>query len=150
MQAARTVIAVLALTFSLTSLAAETIEVPGPPALRYLLAPHVERILATSDIEVEIEPVGTAQAMLELFEGKTKVVGVVMSLPEAVAEAREAARSHGRKLRVPQTLVFHEIGRVEGGRKPVGFVTLGAPSASMQKVLAYFRTESGRALFAGR
>lgn len=150
MRAARAVITVLALMSSVASLAAETIEVPGPPALRYLLAPHVERILATSGIELEIDPVGTSQAMLDVIEGRAMVAGVVMTLPEAVAETREAARSHGRKLRVPETLVFHEIGRVERGTKPVGFVTLGAPSASMQKVLAYFRSESGRALFAGR
>lgn len=150
MRAARVAIAALALVCSLPSFAAEILEIPGPPALRYLLGPHVERILAASQIDVEIEPVGTAQAMLELIEGKTKAAGVVLSLPQALAETREAARSHGRKLRIPDNLVFHEIGRVEGGTKPVGFVTLGAPSPELQKVLAYFRSESGRALFAGR
>jgi hypothetical protein len=150
MQAARAVFAILALMSSLASLAAETIEVPGPPALRYLLAPHVERILATSGVEIEIVPVGTAQAMLDLLDRKANVAGVVMTLPEAVAEARAAARSEGRKLRIPESLVFHEVGRVERGTKPVGFVTLGAPSAELQKVLAYFRSESARALFAGR
>jgi hypothetical protein len=150
MQAARAVIVVVALMCSLSSLAAETIEIPGPPALRYLLAPHVERILATSDIEIDIVPVGTAQAMLDLLDRKVSVAGVVMTLPEAVAEARAAALSAGRKLRIPDTLVFHEVGRVERGTKPVGFVTLGAPSGELQKVLAYFRSESARALFAGR
>lgn len=150
MQAARAVIAILVLMCSVASLAAETIEIPGPPALRYLLAPHVERILATSGIEIDIAPVGTAQAMLDLLEGKAKVAGVVMTLPEAVAAAREAERSQGRKLRIPETLVFHEVGRVERGTKPVGFVTLGAPSGQLQKVLGYFHSESGRALFAGR
>jgi hypothetical protein len=141
---------VLTLAASHTALAAETLPVAGSPALRYLLAPHVERISASSKVELEVEPVGTAQAMLDVLDGKASVAGVVMTLPEAVAAAREAAWSEGRMLMVPAGLTYHQVGTLERGARPIGFVTVSAPSPQLLKVLAYLRSESGREVFAGR
>ena len=80
---------------------------------------------------------GTAQAMLDVLDGRASVAAVAMTLPEAVAAAREAAWSEGRMLMVPAGITFHQVGTVERGAKPVGFVTVSAPSPQLLKVLAY-------------
>ena len=150
MNRARIVFASMALGLGLPALCAESLPVSGSPALRYLLAPHVERIRSTSDVAIEVEPVGTSQAMLDLIDGKSAVAGVTMSLPEALAAAREAAWAEGRMLRVPATLTFHQVGAIGQGARPVGFVTVGEPSYELQRVLGYLRSASGRELFDGR
>jgi hypothetical protein len=150
MKRACTVLGAAAVAFALPAFSADALAVSGSPALRYLLAPYAERIRDVSDVQIEVEPVGTAQAVLDVLDGKAAVAGVVMTLPEAIAAAREAAWSEGRILRVPQALAFHQVGTVERGARPIGFVTVGAPPRELLKVLAYLRSDSGRQLFAGR
>jgi hypothetical protein len=150
MKSACAAFAVLAAALALPALSADTLPVAGSPALRYLLAPHVDRIRSTSDVAIDVNPVGTSQAMLDLIDGKSAVAGVVMSLPEALAAAREAAWAEGRMLRVPGTLMYHQVGAVQQGSQPVGFVTVGEPSYELQRVLGYLRSANGRELFAGR
>ena len=107
------ILAAAAIAFVGAAVAAETLQVEGSASARQALKPHVERIKATSAIEVQVVPVGTGQAMLDLLDGKTDTVVIAMPLAEAVGAAREAAWAEGRILKVP-SLAYHPIEGVEG------------------------------------
>lgn len=93
----------IALCFALAATAAlaEPLEIPGAASARIALAPHAERIRAETGVDLEILPVGTGQAMLDLIDGKTDAAVVTVPLVEAVAAAREAAWAEGRMLKLP-------------------------------------------------
>jgi hypothetical protein len=72
-----------------------------------------------------------------------------MPLAQALLAARDAARSEGSRLAIPANLRFHQIGTVDGAHV-VGFVTRGAPSPAVEKLVVYLKSGAGRAQLAGR
>ncbi len=136
-------LALAALALALNVAAGEAREVPGSPAAVFLLSAHLEQVKATSDVAVTAATVGTGQLVLDVIDGKAQAAAVAMTLAEAVAAAREAAWQEGRMLVVPEALQFHEVARYERDARPVGFVTVGAPSPQLEKVMGYLRSKQG-------
>jgi hypothetical protein len=143
MKTAYAAIALAALTFSLPALAQEARDVPGSPAAVFLLSPHLTSLQATSDLAITAATVSSGHLVLDVIEGKASAAVVALSLPQAIAAAREAAWEEGRMLVVPQTLQFHEVARYSTDSRPVGFVTLGSPTTQVQNALGYLRTQRG-------
>jgi hypothetical protein len=108
----------------------------------FLLAPHLAVVEATSDVAVTTATVGSGQLVLDVIDGKAPAAAVAMTLPQAMAAAREAAWQEGRMLVVPEGLQFHEVARYERDARPVGFVTVGAPSPQLEKAMGYLRSKS--------
>jgi uncharacterized MnhB-related membrane protein len=128
--------------------ARDRLQVVGSPAAVFLLAPHLEQIESRSDVAVTVAAIGSGQSMLDVLDGKAAVAAVAMPLTEAVAAAREAAWSEGRIIAVPDTIQFHEVGRLAFDHRPVGFITLGTPSLELERVLVQLRAKGD--LFPGR
>jgi hypothetical protein len=140
----KTIYAALALVgLAFTAHARDTREVLGSPAAVFLLAPHLAQVEATSDIAVTAATVGSGQLVLDVIDGKAATAAVAMNLAQALAAAREAARQEGRTLVVPATLQFHEVARFERDARPVGFVTVGAPSPELERVVELLRSRRG-------
>ena len=136
-------LALAALTFAVPALARDAREVPGSPAAVFLLSPHLEQVRAASNVEVSAATVGSGQLVLDVIDGKAQAAVVAMTLPQAVAAAREAAWQEGRMLVIPEALQFHEVARFERDSRPVGFVTVGPPSPQLEKVMGYLRSKQG-------
>jgi hypothetical protein len=118
-------------------------ELPGSPAAVFLLAPHLGQVEATTEIAVTAATVGSGQLVLDVIDGKAPAAVVAMTLDQAMAAAREAAWQEGRMLKVPEALQFHEVARFERDSRPVGFVTVGAPSPQLEKAMGYLRSKQG-------
>ena len=148
MKTAKLIVTAVALAFALPAAADEKLEVSGSPLTRNLVERHHEAIQASSGVEIDVSAVGCGKAMLDLIDGKVSVAAVSMSLPLAVAAAREQAYAEGRILPLPVTLKYHDVGAVAN---ELAFVTVGAPPPELQKVLMYLRSHEGRELIlAGR
>ena len=149
MQRASLILCLALIAAALPAAAArDRLQVVGSPAAVFLLAPHLKQVEARSDVEVSVDAVGSAQALLDLCDGKATAAAVAMPLTQAVAAAREAAWSEGRMLAVPEAIQFHEVGRLAHGDRPVGFVTVGAPSLELERILVQLRAKGD--LFGGR
>lgn len=126
------------------AVAGERLEIQGATSARYLLAPHVQRIRAASDVEVVVAPVGTAQAMLDLIEGRSQAAVVTTSLADAVAAARVAAWTGERRLLpVSASLTYYPIVTGNPDARPLGFVTMAAPSPQLARVIEYLNSDAG-------
>jgi hypothetical protein len=136
----KTTCAALAIA-ALFALPASARELQGSPAAVFMIAPHLAQIEATSDVKVTAATVGSGQLVLDVIDGKAPAAAVAMSLADAMAAAREAAWAEGRMLVVPETLQFHEVARFERDARPVGFVTLGAPSPELERAMGYLRSK---------
>ncbi len=104
-----------------------------------MLTPYINLIQARGDVAIVASPSGTGQLVLDVLDGKTAVAAIAMPLAHAVAAARAAAWEDGRMLNIPESLQFHPVAALSVDGAPVGFVTLGAPPAGLQKVLAELR-----------
>jgi hypothetical protein len=131
------------------ALAAEHVSISSSAPMSYLLAPHLDGMRAASGVDVELEAMGTGEAILDVIDGHAEAAAVAMPLAQALAAARDAARSEGSRLTIPATLRFHAIGSIDGTHV-VGFVTRGAPSPAVEKLVVYLKSGAGRAQLAGR
>lgn len=104
-----------------------------------ILAPYIHLIESRGEVAVVSSSAGTGQLVLDVLDGKAAVAAIAMPLPYAVAAARAAAWEDGRMLVIPESLQFHPVTALSADGTTVGFVTLGAPPASLQKVLAELR-----------
>lgn len=141
----KTTIAVIAIAtalFAFPAAARDTREVQASPAAVFLLSPHLEEVRTTAYVEVTAATVGSGQLVLDVIDGKAPAAIVAMSLKQAMAAAREAAWQEGRMLVVPDTLQFHEVARFKRDARPVGFVTVGAPSPELERVMGYLRSQA--------
>ena len=149
MQRASVMLCISLLAAALPAAAArDSLEVAASPAVVFLMAPHLAQVEKRSDVAVSLSAVGSAQAMLDVVDGKARAAAVAMPLAQAVAAAREAAWAEGRMIKVPDTIQFHEVGRTARDDIPVGFVTVGAPSLELERVLVQLRATGD--LFIGR
>jgi hypothetical protein len=115
---------------------ADEATVYGSSSAVRMLAPYTGLIQAKAGLKVAASPLGTGQLVLDVIDGKASAALVSMPLVDAVAAAREAAWSEGRMLKVPESLQFREVGSLRNGDVPVGFVTVGAPSGALSRVIA--------------
>jgi hypothetical protein len=132
-------VATLAAALAGSGFAADRLEVQGATSAHYMLKPYAERILAASDVQFAVTPVGTATAMLDLIEGRAQAAIVTVPLMDAVASARVMAWSEHRKLLMVQPgLTYHAVATVDPNGRPLAFVTMGAPSPELARVIRYF------------
>ena len=104
-----------------------------------MLAPYLNLIQSRGEVAIVASHVGTGQLVLDVIDGKATVAAIAMPLAHAVAAARLAAWEEGRILNLPESLQFHPVAALSGTDATVGFVTLGAAPASLQKVLVDLR-----------
>jgi hypothetical protein len=126
-------------TFAAPAMADDARTVYGSASAMRMLAPYLNHIEATADVALVASPSGTGQLVLDLIDGKVAVAAIAMPLPNAVAAARVAAWEEGRMLVIPESLQFHPVSSLSANGNTVGFVTLGAQPARLQKVLDQLR-----------
>lgn len=137
MKIAAAAVAALA-TLAASAFAADHLALPGATSAYYMLKGQAERIRAASDVDVEVDAVGTGQAMLDVIEGRTPAAVVTVPLADAVASARVAAwTSERRLLMVSQSLVYTPVPTLDPNGRPLAFVTMGAPSPQLARVIDY-------------
>jgi hypothetical protein len=138
------VLALAALTFAGSALAAEPLEVPGATSAYYMLKSHTDRIRAASDVELTVAPVGTGRAVLDVVDGRAKVAVVTVPFMDAVASARVLAWSEEHRLLVvPRQIAYYPVPTVDPNGRPLAFVTMGAPSPELARVMRYLSERAG-------
>jgi hypothetical protein len=130
---------ILLATSALAARADDARTVYGSASAVKMLAPYVTLIESRGDVALVASPSGTGQIVLDVLDGKAAAAAIAMPLSYAVAAARAAAWEEGRMLNIPESLQFHPVAALSTTGAPVGFVTLGAAPASLQKVLAELR-----------
>lgn len=150
MKTSRNAILALALAAAMPAAWAEPLQVSGSPVAQCFVERHADAIEASSGVEVSVSSVGSAKGLLDLVEGKVSVAAIAMPLTEAIESARRQAVLEGKGFTVPVGLHFHEVMPARGEERAVGFVTVGAPSSELQRVLMYLRSHEGRSLLATR
>jgi hypothetical protein len=139
-------LAVVAAALAAPALAAEHLEIQGAQSATSMLAPHAGRILAASDVELVVSPVGAGPAVLDVIQGRAEAAVVTESLYDAVADARITAwTDHKRLLVVGPGLEYHPIRAAARDGRPLGFVTLSAPSAKLARLIEYLNSDDGYA-----
>ncbi len=131
-------LAILA-TLAIPAMADDARTVYGSASAVRMLAPYLNLIESKGDVAIAVSPSGTGQLVLDVIDGKATVAAIAMPLPQAVAAARVAAWEEGRMLLIPESLQFQPVSALSGIGAPVGFVTLGATPARLQKVLDELR-----------
>jgi hypothetical protein len=126
-------------TLAAPAMADDARTVYGSASAIRMLAPYTNLIEARGDVALVESPAGTGQLVLDLLDGKVSAAAIAMPLPHAVAAARVAAWEEGRMLIIPETIQFQTVSALSGNGSPVGFVTLGAAPARLQKVLDELR-----------
>jgi hypothetical protein len=130
---------ILLATFAVAARADDARTVYGSASAVRMLAPYLNLIESRGDVAIVASHVGTGQLVLDVIDGKAAVAAIAMPLAHAVAAARLAAWEEGRIPTLPESLQFHPVAALSGSQATVGFVTLGAAPASLQKVLVELR-----------
>ena len=143
MKIAATVAAVLA-TIAASAAPAQPLQIPGATSASYLLAAQHDRIQAASGVDLVIDDVGAGHAVLDVIEGRAKVAVVTESLMDAVADARIAKWTDERRLLlVSPALAYYPVAASTTGARPLGFVTMSAPSPELARLIEYLNSEAG-------
>ena len=95
-------------------LASEKLEISGGSTpQKDVLEPKAEAILKATGVEIKVNGVGTGNGMLALWEGTVSVAAVGDTLPASIEAGKKAAKAAGKDIKVPDNLVFTEIGKDE-------------------------------------
>ena len=78
-----------------------------------VLEPKAAALLKTTGVQLELKGVGTGNGMLALWEGTVSVAAVGDSLPASIEAGKKAAKSAGKDVKIPDNMVFTEIGQDE-------------------------------------
>ena len=146
MKIARLAVA-LALGLGLSAAQAGTLEIQGSPISQKQLERQAEAIHDRTGIDLSVSSVGSAKGMMDLAQGKARVVAISMCLEDAIVAAKHQARLEGKSLKMPSNLRYHSI---QAGAERVGLVTVGAPTREVQKVLDYLASREGQTRLASR
>lgn len=128
--------------FACPVLAADRIDAEGATSAYYLLRPHVGSVHDASGVDLVVAPVGTGRAVLDLIEGRAGVAVVTAPLSDAVEAARTTAYEEGRALPATGSLVYTPLPAVDATGRMLAFVTRGAPSPELLRVVDHFRKDS--------
>ena len=143
MKTAAAVAAVLA-TLAVSAVSAEPLQIPGAASARYLLAAQHDRIQAASGVDLVVDDVGGGQAVLDVIEGRAQVAVVSESFMDAVADARITKWTDERRLLlVSPALAYYPVAASSAGARPLGFVTMSAPSPELARLIAYLNSDAG-------
>jgi len=134
-------IACIAAGFAGQALAADRIEAEGATSAYYMLKPHAAALQDKTGVELVVAPVGTARAMLDLMDGRTRAALVTAPLADAVEAARNLAWSeHGRVLDTKSQLVYTPLPAVDATGRMLAIVTVGAPPSQFVRAADYLAT----------
>ena len=104
----------LASVISHSSAWAETLEISGGTTpQKDVIEPKLDAIKHATGVDIKFNGVGTGRGMVALFEGKVQVAAVGEELKDAVESAKKVAKADKVDIKVPDNLVFHEIGKDE-------------------------------------
>lgn len=104
----------LALGFPHPAEAEEVLEIAGGTTpQKDVLEPRAADLLKATGVQIKVAGVGTGNGMVALWEGGVKVAAVGDTLAASIEAGRKAAKAAGKEVKVPDNLVFHEIGRDE-------------------------------------
>lgn len=136
-------IAAVVAALAAPAIAAEPLEIPGAQSAHDLLAVQAERIRTGSDVDLTVSAVGAGPAMLDVIEGRAEAAVVTESLYDAVADARITKWTEQKRLLVVGPgLMFHPIASLTSQTRPVGIVTMKAPTARLARVIDYLNSEA--------
>lgn len=97
-----------------TVFAADRLEISGGTTpQKDVLEPKAEALLKATGVEIKVNGVGTGNGMLALWEGTVSVAAVGDTLPASIEAGKKAAKAAGKEVKVPDGLVFTEIGKDE-------------------------------------
>jgi len=85
----------------------------GSTPQKEVLEPKAEAILKATGVEIKVNGVGTGNGMLALWEGTVPVAAVGDALPASIEAGKKSAKAAGKDVKVPDNLVFTEIGKDE-------------------------------------
>jgi hypothetical protein len=143
------VLAAAAAVCAATAFAADRLEVEGSTSAFYMLKPHAAALRDSRGVDIVVAPVGTARAMLDLLDGRTRVAIVTAPLSDAVEAARALAFSEeGRVVTIKGTLIYTTMPAMDATGRVLAFVTMGAPAAQVTRVVDYFSVETRRSTVA--
>jgi len=104
----------LSMGVALPVAAADRLEISGGTTpQKNVLEPKAAALLKATGVEIKVHGVGTGNGMLALWEGKTSVAAVGDVLPESVAAGKKSAKAAGKDVKVPDNMVFNQIGKDE-------------------------------------
>jgi phosphate transport system substrate-binding protein len=75
------------------------------------LEPGAKALKDETGVEVKVVGVGTGKGLIGLIQGKAPASAASNELEDAVKSAQKTAKKSGKKIVIPDNLVFHEIAR---------------------------------------
>jgi phosphate transport system substrate-binding protein len=104
----------LSLGASFAAQANEKLEISGGSTpQKDVLEPKAEAVQKATGVEIKVNGVGTGNGMLALWEGAVSVAAVGDTLPASIEAGKKSAKAAGKDVKVPDNLVFTEIGKDE-------------------------------------
>jgi phosphate transport system substrate-binding protein len=85
----------------------------GTTPQKDVLEPKAGAILKATGVEIQVNGVGTGNAMVALWEGTVSVAAVGDTLAASVEAGKKAAASAKKTIKVPDVMVYTEIGKDE-------------------------------------
>ncbi|HEY1090838.1 MAG TPA: substrate-binding domain-containing protein [Burkholderiaceae bacterium] len=93
---------------------ADMVEISGGSTpQKDVLEPKAEAMTKATGHTIKVNGVGTGNGMLALWEGKVQVATVGDTLAASIEAGKKAAKAAGKDVKVPDNLVFTEIGKDE-------------------------------------
>lgn len=133
--------ACLATVLAAQAFAADRVEAEGATSAFYMLKPHIAALRDASGVELVVAPVGTGRAMLHLLDGRSRVAVVTAPLADAIEAGRAAAWEEGRSLPSTPSLTYTPLPAVDESGRMLAFVTRGAPSLQLAKLIEHLGKE---------
>ncbi|NHZ89920.1 hypothetical protein F2P45_12980 [Massilia sp. CCM 8733] len=94
--------------------AAEVLEISGGTTpQKDVLEPRAAEILKATGVEIKVNGVGTGNGMVALAEGKVSVAAVGDTLADSIEAGKKAAKAASKDIKIPDNLVFTQIGTDE-------------------------------------
>ena len=93
---------------------AQVLEISGGTTpQKDVLEPRHEEILKATGVDIKVNGIGTGNGMVALWEGKVTVAAVGDTLADSIEAGKKAAKAANKDVKVPDNLVFTEIGKDE-------------------------------------
>jgi phosphate transport system substrate-binding protein len=101
-------------SFNQASMANEAVVIAGGTTpQKDVLEPKAEALAKATGVAIKVNGVGTGNGMVALWEGAVSIATVGDTLAASVEAGKKAAKAAGKDVKVPDNLVFTEIGKDE-------------------------------------
>lgn len=99
---------------AVSAIASESLVISGGSTpQKEVLEPKAEALTKATGVSIKVNGVGTGNGMVALWEGSVTVATVGDSPAASVEAGKKAAKASGKDVKVPDNLVFTEIGKDE-------------------------------------